>query len=97
MEFIGKDNAAAKTAANDQLAALSGKPLKPEILDAAFKNLAFTYDPIASSLYTSAQHAQDVGLLKPVDLKGIYDLGPLNTILEDLDLDPVSAGGLGEE
>jgi NitT/TauT family transport system substrate-binding protein len=82
VDFIEKNGDQAKTAANDQLAALSGKPLKPEILDAAFKNLAFTYDPIASSLYASAQHAQDVGLLKPVDLKGIYDLGPLNEQLK---------------
>ncbi len=49
---------------------------------AAFKNLTFTNDPIASSLYTSAQHAEDVGLLKKVDLNGIYDLGPLNALLK---------------
>ena len=66
----------------EQLAALSGKPLKDEILASAFKNLSFTVDPIASSLYTSAQHAQDVGLLKPVDLKGIYDLTLLNEVLQ---------------
>ncbi len=52
------------------------------MLTASFKNLTFTADPIASSLFTSAQHAQDVGLLKPVDLKGIYDLGPLNELLK---------------
>ena len=46
------------------------------MIAAAFKNLTFTADPIASSLYSSAQHAQDVGLLKPVDLKGIYELEP---------------------
>jgi NitT/TauT family transport system substrate-binding protein len=77
-KVIATDNAAAQKAANSQLGALSGKPLKDEILASAFKNLSFTNDPIASSLYTSAQHAQDVGLLKPVDLKGIYDLTLLN-------------------
>ncbi len=82
VEFISKDAAGAKTAANAQLEALSGKPLKPEILDAAFANLTFTYDPIASSLYESAKDAQDVGLLKPVDLKGIYDLNLLNEQLK---------------
>ncbi|RSM58308.1 sulfonate ABC transporter substrate-binding protein [Actinoplanes sp. ATCC 53533] len=81
-KFIATDNAGAQKAANEQLGALSGKPLKDEILTSAFKNLTFTNDPIASSLYTSAQHAQDVGLLKPVDLKGIYDLGPLNELLK---------------
>jgi NitT/TauT family transport system substrate-binding protein len=82
VKYIETDNAGAQKAANEQLAALSGKPLKDEILTASFKNLTFTVDPIASSLYTSAQHAQDVGLLKPVDLKGIYDLGPLNELLK---------------
>ncbi|MFI5494793.1 ABC transporter substrate-binding protein [Actinoplanes sp. NPDC051859] len=81
-KFIAGDATAAQKAANEQLAALSGKPLKDDILAAAFKNLTFTNDPVASSLYTSAQHAQDVGLLKPVDLKGIYDLGPLNELLK---------------
>jgi NitT/TauT family transport system substrate-binding protein len=82
VKYIQTNNADAQQAANAQLAALSGKPLKDNILAAAFKNLAFTNDPIASSLFTSAQHAQDVGLLKPVDLKGIYDLGPLNELLK---------------
>jgi NitT/TauT family transport system substrate-binding protein len=82
LDYIKTDNAGAQAAANAQIAALSGKPLKDEILAAAFKNLTFTPDPIASSLFTSAQHAQDVGLLKPVDLKGIYDLGPLNELLK---------------
>jgi NitT/TauT family transport system substrate-binding protein len=82
IKYIQTNNADAQKAANAQLAALSGKPLKDNILAAAFKNLTFTNDPIASSLYASAQHAQDVGLLKPVDLKGIYDLGPLNELLK---------------
>ena len=82
IKSITSNTAQAQEDANDQLAALSGKPLKDAILAAAFKNLTFTNDPIASSLYTSAQHAQDVGLLKPVDLKGIYDLAPLNELLK---------------
>ena len=60
------------------------------VLASSFQNLTFTADPIASSLFTSAQHAQDVGLLKPVDLKGIYDLGPLNELLKADGQPPVS-------
>jgi NitT/TauT family transport system substrate-binding protein len=82
LKLIASDNAEAQKVANAQLAALSGKPLKDDILAAAFKNLAFTADPLASSLFTSAKHAEDVGLLKPVDLKGIYDLAPLNELLK---------------
>ena len=82
VKFIATDDAGAQKAANAQLASLSGKPLKDEILQAAFKNLKFTHDPIASSLFTSAKHAEDVDLLKPVDLKGIYDLTLLNELLK---------------
>jgi NitT/TauT family transport system substrate-binding protein len=90
LKYIQSNKADAETAANAQLAALSGKPLKEKVLAAAFDNLTFTDDPIASSLYTSAHHAQDVGLLKPVDLKGIYDLGPLNALLTADGQAPVS-------
>ncbi|WP_229071461.1 ABC transporter substrate-binding protein [Actinoplanes sp. DH11] len=82
VKYVNADNAEAQKAANAQIEALTGKPLKDEILAAAFKNLKFTHDPVASSLYTSAKHAEDVGLLKPVDLNGIYDLGPLNELLK---------------
>jgi NitT/TauT family transport system substrate-binding protein len=81
IKAIAADSTRAQTDANAQLEALSGKPLKPEILAASFQNLEFTNDPIAASLFVSAQHAQDVGLLKPVDLTGIYDLGLLNEVL----------------
>jgi NitT/TauT family transport system substrate-binding protein len=82
IKYIKDNGDKAQTDANAQIEALSGKPLKPEVLKAAFANLSFTNDPIAPSLYTSAQHAQDVGLLKPVDLKGIYDLTILNDVLK---------------
>ncbi|MEV6630854.1 ABC transporter substrate-binding protein [Actinoplanes sp. NPDC051470] len=82
IKYIKDNGDKAQTDANAQLEALSGKPLKPEVLKAAFANLSFTTDPIAPSLYTSAQHAQDVGLLKPVDLKGIYDLTLVNEVLQ---------------
>ncbi|GAA2682507.1 MULTISPECIES: ABC transporter substrate-binding protein [Actinoplanes] len=82
VKYIADNNADAQTAANAQIESLTGKALKPEILTAAFKNLKFTADPIASSLYTSAKHAEEVKLLDAVDLKGIYDLGPLNELLK---------------
>jgi NitT/TauT family transport system substrate-binding protein len=52
-------------------------------LTQSLKYITFTNDPIASSLTTDAQHAVSVGLLKPVNnLGGIYDLGPLNKLLQ---------------
>lgn len=81
--FINKNTSAAETAANAELTSVLGKGLKPAILASAFKQIKFTDDPIASSLLADAQHAVAVGLLKPVsNLKGIYDLGPLNKLLQ---------------
>ena len=80
--FIHQNTAAAETAANAELTALTGKGLKSSVLPLAFKQITFTSDPIASSLATDAKHAQAVGLLKPVNLNGIYDLGPLNALLK---------------
>ncbi|MBC6461103.1 ABC transporter substrate-binding protein [Actinomadura sp. HBU206391] len=88
--YINADPAGAKRAANAQLAALSGKPLKDDVLESSFKEMTFTDDPIASSLREGAKHAQDIGLLDPVDLKGIYDLGPLNEVLKAGGKSPVS-------
>ncbi len=62
----------------------TGKPIAAELVAASFANLTFTNDPIASSLKQSAKNAEDVGLLEPVDLKGIYDLKPLNKVLKAL-------------
>lgn len=81
-DYIAKDQAAAETAANAELTKLTGKGLKPAILAQSFKEITFTDDPIASSLTSDAQHAAAVGLLKPVKLTGIYDLGPLNKLLQ---------------
>ena len=82
INFIHQNTSAAETAANAELTALTGKALKSAVLPLAFSQITFTNDPIASSLATDAKHAVAVGLLKPVNLNGIYDLGPLNALLK---------------
>jgi NitT/TauT family transport system substrate-binding protein len=90
-DYISKNQAAAETAANAELTKLTGKGLKSSILAASFKEITFTDDPIASSLSADAQHAEAVGLLKAVNLSGIYDLGPLNKLLTAAGESPVSS------
>jgi NitT/TauT family transport system substrate-binding protein len=81
-QYVASNKTAAESAANAELASLSGKSLKPNILSAAFAEVTFTNDPVAASLITDAQHAVSTGLLKPVqNLSAIYDLGPLNKLL----------------
>jgi NitT/TauT family transport system substrate-binding protein len=80
--FLNNSKSEAQQAANDQLATLTGKSLKPDILAETFKAITFTDDPIASSLLTDAKHATAVGLLDPIsDLGTIFDLDPLNKLL----------------
>jgi NitT/TauT family transport system substrate-binding protein len=80
--YIAGHKAAAETAANAELASLTGKGLKASVLAASFDQVTFTNDPVESSLVADASHAVSLGLLDPVsDLKGIFDLGPLNKLL----------------
>jgi NitT/TauT family transport system substrate-binding protein len=90
-DYIKSNTAAAETAANAELTTLLGKGLKSSVLAASFQQITFTDDPIASSLSTDAAHALAVGLLKPVNLSGIYDLGPLNKLLTAAGESPVSS------
>ncbi|WP_174550832.1 ABC transporter substrate-binding protein [Actinomadura latina] len=81
-DYINQNKADAKKVTNDALAKLSGKPLKQDVLDAAFKEIDFTVDPVASSLTAGARHAEEIGLLDETDLAGIYRLAPLNDVLK---------------
>jgi NitT/TauT family transport system substrate-binding protein len=80
-DFIKSNPSQAAADANAELAAYTGKPLKASVLTPAFKEITFTNDPDAASLTADASQAASVGLLKPVNLNGIFDLGPLNKLL----------------
>jgi NitT/TauT family transport system substrate-binding protein len=81
LDYIKSDPTAAATAANDQLGAYTGKPLKSSVLTPAFKEITFTADPDEISFTQDAQQASAVGLLSSTNLNGIFDLTPLNAIL----------------
>jgi sulfonate transport system substrate-binding protein len=80
-DFIKSDPATAEADANAELAAYTGKALKSSVVAASFKEITFTLDPDAASLTSDAAQAVSLGLLKPVNLSGIFDLGPLNQAL----------------
>ena len=80
-DFIKSSPAAAQVAANAELAAYTGKALTPGVVAASFKEITFTVDPDAASLTSDAAQAVSLGLLKPVNLSGIFDLGPLHQAL----------------
>ena len=94
-DWIARNTDAAKQVINDELKRLTQKSLKPAVLDRAFGELTVTNDPLATTLQASADHAVAAGLLTKPDLKGIYDLGPLNQALSARKQPSVSDAGLG--
>ncbi len=92
--WIKANPSQAKQAVNAQLTKLSGKPLPAAVLDSAFGNIDTTDDPLAATLQQEAGHAVKSGLLQQPDLKGIYDLGPLNKILKSENRPQISDAGL---
>jgi NitT/TauT family transport system substrate-binding protein len=81
-DLIKNDPANAQNLVGQGINNATGKPLAADVIAASFKNLTFTNDPIATSLRKSAKDAEAAGLLKAVDLKGIYDLKLLNQVLK---------------
>ena len=87
IESIQADVEAAKIAVNSSLQALTGSSLEADVIDRAFENVKFGYDPLASTLKLSATHAVSIGLLEQsgIDNAGgfndIYDLKLLNEVL----------------
>src|ERR1700733_8495806 len=92
LNYIKSNPAQAQADANDELAAYTGKPLSSKVIGPALKEITFTDDPDATSLTQEAQQATSVGLLTSVNLNGIFDLTPLNSILTAADQPTVSAG-----
>jgi NitT/TauT family transport system substrate-binding protein len=82
IKFIKDSPTEAQQTTNAGIEKLTGKPLKDSVVSAAFANLAFTLDPIASSLQKSAQDAYDADLLESTNIDGIYDLNALNQYLK---------------
>jgi len=81
--FINANPAEAQQAVSSGIGKLTGKPLDPKLTADAWKSITFLDDPLAETLRVGAQHAQEVGLLDPIDLNGLYDLELLNQVLRE--------------
>ncbi|MFZ0324358.1 MAG: ABC transporter substrate-binding protein [Actinomycetes bacterium] len=97
LKLIDSDPAQAKSDFNAGLQSLTGSPLDTALLDAAWKNVTFTADPLKATLEESAAHAVDVGLLDQSEIDaaggfdGLYDLTLLNKVLKQQKLDQVAS------
>ena len=83
-DFLTESPDEAKRIVGDKLLELTQAALPAEVLTSAFESLTFTNDPLPATLKESAAHAEQVGVIEPieVDLNTLYDLRPLNQILE---------------
>lgn len=91
VQYMQSNPDAAKTLINSQLQKLTGKPLASAVIDLALKHLDVTYDPLASTLFQTANNAYTLKLLENKPDVGIYDLNPLNAVLASKELPKVSA------
>ena len=82
-DYVNEQPAEAQALVNEGIKDVTQKGLPDAVLAAAWPNLTFTVDPIASSLATSAAEATELGLLEKTDLTGIYDLTLLNEVLKE--------------
>ncbi|MFI7066309.1 ABC transporter substrate-binding protein [Kribbella sp. NPDC050124] len=95
IDFSTSDQAAAKTVVNAQLKELTGKALKPAVIDRAFANIEITADPIASTFPQLAKDQVTAGIAKEAPaVAGFADLGPLNDVLTKAGKPTVDAAGL---
>ena len=95
IDFSNTDKAAAKTVVNDQLKELTGKALKPAVIDRAFSKIEVTADPIAAQFPQLAKDQVTAGIAKEApSVSGFADLGPLNDVLTKAGKPTVDAAGL---
>jgi NitT/TauT family transport system substrate-binding protein len=75
----------AKRILNQQIQKETGKALPDAVMDEAFSRLQVTYDPLCSSLLTSAKAAFDAGFLgrQMPDLSTLCELPLLNQVLSE--------------
>lgn len=97
IDATAKDPAAAKASVNEQLRELTGKALKPAVIDRAFGTIEITADPVASRFRQLAEDQVTAGIAKTApDVAGFADLAPLNDVLATTGRPAVDAAGLDQ-
>jgi len=91
VQWIQAHSDEAKTLVNQQIDEITSKPLADAVINDAWENLDFTYDPVADSVRSSAENAYELGLLQDEpDLANLFDLDILNRVLTKEGLAAVS-------
>jgi NitT/TauT family transport system substrate-binding protein len=84
-EWINSNLKEAKSLLNSQIKKETGAAISAAVLDDSFSHLEVTWDPIRSSLLTSARQEFEEGFLGKAmpDISGMYDLTILNKVLKE--------------
>lgn len=95
IRYIQQNSSSAATIANAELARLGGKSLDASVLQQAWSQLTFSWDPVPSSLEANAAHSQALGYIDsvPSNLLSIYRLEDLNAVLRSIGQPQVSVQG----
>ena len=81
-DFVNQHTQQAQADAASEIAAISGKAPSSATVTAAWSEMTFTDDPVASSIQAAADHALAVGTItKKVSLSGLVDVSVLNQVL----------------
>jgi NitT/TauT family transport system substrate-binding protein len=98
IDYANENTADAQAAVNTQLEALTGKALKPEVIERAWSNISLTFDPIAGEFKQLAQDQVTAGIAETApEVAGFADLTELNAVLEEAGKPAVDAGGLDKK
>ena len=91
-QWINENPVEAKQLVNKSIEEITTKALPQAVIDAAWENIEITYDPVAASLFQSADDAFELEFLsEEPDLANIYALDLLNKVLREKGLAEVSA------
>jgi NitT/TauT family transport system substrate-binding protein len=82
LDYIKSNPDDSQKLANAEIKNVTQKSLDDKVVQAAWKNMDFTADPLASTLAKNASDALAIGQLKSTDIKNIYDLTLLNQLLQ---------------
>lgn len=84
-KWIVKNPYEAKIAMNNTLKQIAYKPLPDKIFNEAFTRVNYSVEPLQDNLFEVAKRAKELNFLpknNDVDLKTIFELEPLNSILK---------------
>ncbi|PYI40240.1 sulfonate ABC transporter substrate-binding protein [Arthrobacter psychrolactophilus] len=94
IDWLNGHPAEAAHAVNTALKAQAGKALAENVIARSLTELKFSADPLAATFPKLLQDGVTAGVGTQADLSGIFDLGPLNTVLRENKSPEVSAAGL---